>query len=261
MDFCRVYRADLADLIRTRLVQTNVARRSAGLRVALHAVRKRCPGPVHLIEVGASAGLHLHADRYRYLVGGRVFGRRDAAVTIDSQWLGPGPPPDLDDVPPIASRTGVDLNPLSVTDPGVRLWLRALVWPENQDEADLLTLALDQVAADPPVILPGNAIQVCPELGLRLPPGEPRVVFHAATRMHVPETERAAFDEAIDSLGATGPLYHAWHEQAWAPHAALPDDGSGALALHGPGDRRAVPLARVEGHLRWMMPPAADGPA
>jgi len=52
-DFCRAYRDELAELIRTRLVQTNVVRRPVGLRVALWAVRRRCARPVHLIEVGA----------------------------------------------------------------------------------------------------------------------------------------------------------------------------------------------------------------
>jgi hypothetical protein len=56
LDFCREYRDELAALIRTRLVQTNVVKRSAGLRIALWAVGQRCAQPVHLIEVGASAG-------------------------------------------------------------------------------------------------------------------------------------------------------------------------------------------------------------
>ena len=55
LDFCRAYRDELAELIRTRLVQTNVVKRSAGLRIALWAVGQRCARPVHLVEVGASA--------------------------------------------------------------------------------------------------------------------------------------------------------------------------------------------------------------
>lgn len=74
LDFCRSYHDELGTLIRTRLVQTNVVKRSVGLLVALWAVRKRSAQPVHLIEVGASAGIHLHFDRYRYVLGSRVFG-------------------------------------------------------------------------------------------------------------------------------------------------------------------------------------------
>jgi hypothetical protein len=51
----------------------------------------------------------------------------------------------------------VDLNPVNVADDTERLWLRALVWPENQRAADLLTAALDSVAGEPPAMIS------CPE--------------------------------------------------------------------------------------------------
>jgi hypothetical protein len=254
LDFCRSYRQELEELIRTRLVQTNVAKRAIGLKIAMSVIAERCARPVHLIEVGASAGIHLLFDRYRYVIGDRVSGPRDAALIIDTQWRGAESPPDYQCSPPIASRTGVDLNPVDVTDPRERLWLRALVWPENQQEADLLSAALNNLAKDPLNIIPGDAIDICPGLGQRLPLGEPRVVFHAATRMHVPSERRADFDMAIDSIGEHGPLYHVWQEPPFAPHYGTGPDDQGALALHGPDDVRPVPLIRVDGHLEWIAP-------
>lgn len=253
-DFCQRYNDELEMLIRTRLVQTNVVRRSVGLLVGLWAVRRRCQQPVHLIEVGASAGIHLHFDRYRYILGERVFGQPDAKIVIETQWRGKQAPPDFDDLPPIASRTGIDLNPVDITDARERLWLRALVWPENQREADLLTAALESVAKDPPTIVAGDAIDMCPQLARQLPPGEARVVFHAATRMHVPLERRAAFDQAIDAVGENGPLYHVWLEPPSAPHFGMVSDPRGTLLLHGPGDDQPVALVQVEGHLEWMAP-------
>jgi hypothetical protein len=76
---------------------------------------------------------------------------------------------------------------------------------------------LTSLADDPPRILAGDGIDVCPQLAGQLPRGEPRVVFHAATRMHLPVERRAAFDQAIDALGAGGPLYHVWLEPSTAP--------------------------------------------
>jgi hypothetical protein len=176
-------------------------------------------------------------------------------VTLEARWLGTGPPPDLDDLPPVASRVGVDLNPVNVNESGERLWLRALVWPEDRHKADLLAAALDIVAKEPPEIIPGDAADVCPRLGRSLPPGEPCLVFHAATRMHVAPERRASFDQAIDSVGTGGPLYHAWLEPASAPHHGYPPDERGMLALHEPGGD-PVPLVRADGHLEWLAPPA-----
>jgi hypothetical protein len=254
IDFCRRYRAELVALIETRLVQTNVVRRVVALRFALWAIGRSCRQPVHLIEVGASAGILLLVDRYRYLIGDREFGDPDAVVAVDSQWRGRQPPPDLDDVRPIASRIGIDLNPVDVTDADDRRWLRALVWPEDLAEAALLDATLDEVAKDPPTIITGDAIDICPALGRDLPPGEPRVVFHSATRMHVPVERRIEFDRAIDSIGADGPLYHVWLEPPSAPHHPYPGGDGGVVSLHGPDDERPSPLVRVDGHLYWLEP-------
>ncbi|MEV5709025.1 DUF2332 domain-containing protein [Actinoallomurus sp. NPDC052274] len=254
LDFCRVHRAELRRLVRERLVQTNVVKRSVALKIAMSVIADRCDRPVHLIEVGASAGVHLLFDRYRYVISGRTSGPADADVTIETKWLGSDLPPAYDRCPPIAGRTGVDINPVDVTDPDERLWLRALVWPENQQEADLLSAAFHQLIEYPVDVIAGDAIDICPSLGRRLPPGEPRVVFHAATRMHVPPAQRAEFDSAIDSIGEHGPLFHVWQEPSTAPPRGSGTDVPEALAMHGPDGIDPIPLIQVDGHLEWIAP-------
>lgn len=66
VSFCSAYRSQLTHLIRTRLVQTSHVQRALGLRLGLSAVARSVTRPVHLVEVGASAGLNLRHDRYGY---------------------------------------------------------------------------------------------------------------------------------------------------------------------------------------------------
>jgi hypothetical protein len=252
--FCAEYEHELAEVIATRLVQTNHVQRALGLRLGISTIAKQVTRPVHLIEVGASAGLNLRYDRYGYCVSGQRFGDASSPVQLTAEHYGGGALPDLDVLPELASVTGVDLNPIDVLDPDARRWLQALVWPENHDQRTLLKAALDLVATDPPRMIRGNAIDVLPGVADSLPDGEPRVVFHSATRLHVPDEQRAAFDAAIASLGESGPLWWLSVEDAPdpdpRPESSRERQGS-ALRLRAPEGHERT-LAVVEGHLRWV---------
>ena len=80
----------------------------------------------------------------------QIFGAPDARLTVESEWRGDGPAPDLTHLPEIASRTGVDLHPVDVLDPEQRRWLRALVWPEDRPAADLLDARSRWLQSDRP---------------------------------------------------------------------------------------------------------------
>ncbi|HEX3749809.1 MAG TPA: DUF2332 domain-containing protein [Streptosporangiaceae bacterium] len=262
--FGRAYAAELTETIRTRLVQTSVVQRTLGLRIGLSAIatatgREPLAGPLHVIEVGASAGLNLRFDRYgyrlsgdRYGAAGRQYGDPDSPVQLAAEVYGPAPLPDLDRIPAIGRVQGVDLNPVDAADPDAREWLEALVWPENHTQRQLLGRALAAVAADPPPIEAGDAVDVLPEVAAGLPAGEPRLVFHAATRIHVPRERQAAFDAAILAAGATGPQWHLSVEGPPQPDPRpSPTRYGAALLLRDPaGHTRTV--AVVDGHLRWI---------
>ena len=253
-DFCRRHAEEITRILQTRLVQTSHVQRSIGLRLGLALLADEISAPLHLVEVGASVGLNLGFARYGYLLDGHRFGRSDSPVQLGADVRGPIPIPDLDRLPPIHSVQGVDLNPIDARDPDARAWLQALVWPENFDQRRLLSAALDVVAADPPPIRAGDAIDVLPELARELPPGAPRVVFHCATRMHVPEDRRDDFDAAILTLGVDGPLWWISTEGDPDPDRRPPErrgTHGAALRIRGPDGAERVP-AVVEGHLRWV---------
>ena len=258
--FCLRRRDALVELLRTKLVQTNVVRRAAALRLGLAHVARRVDGPVTLIEIGASAGVLLAFDRYRYRLAGRTWGQPDSPVQITTDWRGTADSvPDLDRLPVIVRRFGIDLSPIDPRDPLGRRWLRALVWPGNEAEWTLLERALDLLAADPPRVIAGDAIEVLPRLrSSGLAAGDPVVVFHAATRAHLPTDRREAFDQAIRDLGRGRPVFWLSLEGTREPLSGLAGSPVHLLQLIHLDDDREVPpterLAVFEGHAEWAMP-------
>src|SRR4051794_39683127 len=250
--FCAEHREALLAILRTRLVQTSAPGRAVSVRLGLHEVARRVDGPVTFLEVGPGAGVQLRFDRWAVETAGRRFGPRDAPVVLRPEWRGERPLPDLDALPPVRERLGVDLHRVDVTDPEERLWLKALVWPEHRDRLGELEAALDAVAADPPEILEGDAIELLPRLDReRLAHDVPVVVFHSMVRAHVPPERREAFDVAIAGLGDRRRLLHLSLEGArdLRGHRLRLQDSEGP-----DGD-----LALAEGHGRWIAPLPAGG--
>jgi hypothetical protein len=250
--FCAEHRDAIAEILRERLVQTNAPGRGVAVRLAMHEIAGRVAGPVTFLEIGASAGIQLRFDRWAVQTGGRRFGPDDAPLTLRPQWRGEAPPPDLDRYPPLRDRIGIDLHPVDATDPEQRLWLQALVWPEHRDRFAELGAALDAIAADPPAILQGDAMEVLPRLDAAwLPDDVPVVVFHSMVRIHVAPDRRGEFDAAIGDLGRRRRVLHVSLEIA--PHDSPHRERAPLLALRdSEGAQRD--LALVEGHGRWIQP-------
>jgi hypothetical protein len=250
--FCAEHRDAITQILRERLVQTNAPGRGVAVRLAMHEVTQRVPGPVTFLEVGPSAGIQLCFDRWAVQTAGRRFGPADAPLTLRPQWRADHPPPDLDHIAPVRDRLGVDLHPVDATDPEQRLWLQALVWPEHRDRFAELATALDAVAADPPTILRGDAIELLPRLDAEtLADDIPLVVFHAMVRIHVPADRRAAFDAAIAALGRRRRVLHVSLEM---PPRGSPYDRSAPLLALRDSQGPDRDLALAEGHGRWIQP-------
>ncbi|MFM7061493.1 MAG: DUF2332 domain-containing protein [Actinomycetes bacterium] len=175
-------------LVRVRSTQTNEARRIGTLLPEI----LREPGPVALIEVGASAGLCLHPDRYdvRFDDGSRC-GDPASPVRLDVALLGPAPVArqPLE----IGWRAGIDLNPLDLRDAEDVAWLEALVWPEHTERAERLHRAIGIARAHPVEIVRGDLVEGIEPLLARVPPGLRTVVFHTAVLAYLPTERREAF--------------------------------------------------------------------
>lgn len=195
-------------VLRTRRTQTNEVARCATILPAL----AQLPQPLALIEVGASAGLCLLYDCWRYHYTGasvdQWVGPAGSPVTLSCEVDGNVPLPAA--VPTIAWRVGLDLNPLDAREPAARRWLQCLVWPEHHDRARTLPAALDVVADIAPRIEKGNLVSDLPALIEQAPSDVTLVVVHSATLSYLDQHDREAFTAMLSRhsghrLGCEGP--------------------------------------------------------
>ncbi|MEU6232367.1 DUF2332 domain-containing protein [Kitasatospora sp. NPDC047058] len=188
------------DAVRGTMLERRTQTNEAGRCAVLLPVLARLPGPLALIEVGASAGLCLYPDRYRYRYdGGAAFGPAGSPVVLECGTTGAVPLPAR--LPDVAWRAGVDLNPLDVADPEDVHWLECLVWPEQRQRLARLRDAVRIARAEPPVLVRGDLNGTVRDLVAAAPAGATPVVLHSAVIAYLPPGEREAFAATMRELG------------------------------------------------------------
>lgn len=186
-----------------RTLQTNEPLRTAALLPVLSEI----DGPIALLEIGAAAGLCLYPDRYsfRFTDGeGRVRRALDpldgpSPVLLESTVSGDLPPLRL---PEVVWRAGIDLAPLDAAAADDRRWLRALVWPGEEGREQRITAALDIVAADPPLLVAGDAAAHLDDLAASAPADATLVITTPGVLVHIPRAERTELVATIAGLPA-----------------------------------------------------------
>ena len=269
--------AEVLERMATRSIQTNEVGRSAALLPALATVRAEALAagdgrPLALVELGPSAGLNLLLDRYAvtYRRGADVvatIGDPDSPVRLECELRGPADPMLTGLPAPIASRVGVDLNPVDVTDPEARRWLSACVWPGVPDRPERLAAAIELARLDPPRLVVGDAVTDLAPLVAALPDDVLPVVISTWALAYLGRDGRAAVVAALDEVGATRDLALVSAEEPritpWvpAPPAAVEAcgdaDGDGTGTLLGlrtwrGGRAHDEALALCHPHVRWI---------
>jgi hypothetical protein len=199
-DFVVARWTDIAAVMRQRRTQTNEAGRCGTLLPALERVAVTTGRPLALIEVGASAGLCLYPDHYRYRYGdGSWLGPADSPVALSIATSGPDAPVPTT-VPRVIWRAGIDINPLDVADDNDMRWLQCLVWPEQTERRERLRAAVATVRADPPMLVRGDLNETVADLVAKAPAEAAVVVFHTAVLAYLDEEGRARFADQMASL-------------------------------------------------------------
>lgn len=251
-DFVVAHRAELAALIATRTVNTNEVGRCAYLAPGFRAVAMVAAAPLHLIEIGPSAGLNLNWDRYgvRYERGGVLAAEINpgARPALRCALRGEGVLP-LGPAPVVAARVGLELNPVDIADAGARDWLRALVWPGRAERFSQLEDALAVAATHPPNIRGGDALDLLPEALAEAAAAHAPVVFHTKAIYQFTDEMRDALDYILIAASLRRPVYHLGQESA--------PDGTDRLELicyrDGQTTRRILAVCNSHGvWIEWL---------
>jgi hypothetical protein len=245
--------AELRSLL-TQPPQTNEVGRAAALYGGLLQLAEAVPLPVRLFEIGASGGLNLRADHFRYNVAdGTSFGAADSPVVFDQAWSGQA----LKPAPlRIAERVGSDIAPVNpLTEEGART-LTSYVWPDMPVRLARLRGALEIAQQVPADVRREDAVSFLH--GLELSRGHVTVVWHSIMWQYLTRDDRAAVEARLAELGATAgestPLARLRLEPL-PRSAGGPYDFLVELQLWPGGVRRVLGRAEPHGQgLIWELP-------
>ena len=253
-DFCLARRSEIEALVASRATQTNVVQRCTVLLPAFAEVfRRGGRRPLALIEIGPSAGLNLQWDRFRYAYrrdsDQRLtarWGDPDATVSVEAQLRGSQRLPELPSQIPVASRSGIELNPIDLDDDDAVMWLRALIWPDHLARQERLSAAIEVAQRHRPRLQAGDAAAALPGAMAATPSEATLCVYGTHTLYQFPADSRRAVYAALGEQGRERPVFFVSSE------GTGPGWSEVRLNHYRDGARATVELARCCPHGRWL---------
>ena len=250
-DFVEAHRPDLLPLIENGVTNTNEVARCSALHPGFRAVANESGEPLHLIEIGPSAGLNLLWDKYRvrYRRSDAVIsaGPEDAALILDCELRGDKNPP-AGPSPKIASRVGLERDPVDLSNPEQRTWLKALVWPDHLARFARLETAIELFSANPAEIWAGDALSLLPDAIARVPEDQPVCVYHTYVVYQFSEEMREALDNLFIVASLRRPIWRLSCEGSLTTIGEAPM----RLRRYADGRKESRVLAACQSHGAWL---------
>ncbi|MEM7021576.1 MAG: DUF2332 family protein [Pseudomonadota bacterium] len=179
--------------------QTNEVARCAVLVGGFAAAAERTGRPLALLEIGASAGLNLHWDAYRYVLGGTRWGPEGASVQLEPEWRGASPT-----IGPVEvrHRLGCDQAPIDPSNHGDRLRLRSYIWPDQTARLARLDAALDHAARQQLRVEQADAADWVLACLARRPDGHASVLYHSIVWQYLLAATQRRIEDGLAEAGA-----------------------------------------------------------
>jgi len=192
------HQVELQELV-ARPCQTNEVGRSAALLGGFLELAQAWRLPLRLLEVGASAGLNLRWDRFRYEAGAGGWGDPASPVCLDRLFA--QPPPFQPRQVRVTERSGCDLRPLDPSSDEGALTLASFVWPSNPRRMELLRSAIEVARSVPAEVERADAATWLEGKLARPVRGSVTVVFHSVFVQYISRSARERIERALLRAG------------------------------------------------------------
>jgi hypothetical protein len=190
--------------------QTNEVGRSAALLGGFLMISRETGLPFRLLELGASGGLNLRWDHFRYQGAGAAWG--DPASPVRLVDVFEAPPPPLEGAVTVVERRGCDVVPLDLDSAEDRLRLRSSIWADQIERFRALEGAIEIAGRVPATVDRASAPDWIQEQLARSSPGAVTVVFHSVLLQYLTDSEAKRL---IGALQAAGSVAKAESPLAW----------------------------------------------
>ncbi|MFC4403778.1 DUF2332 domain-containing protein [Gracilibacillus xinjiangensis] len=211
-DFCRTYEKEITTILTNKFVQTNEVRRCAYLYPCFCYMFSKAKKPLSLIEIGTSAGLQLLWDKYSYSYGtNEIYGDKNSAVHVTSKIKGGKIPSCLLDMPPVASKIGIDLHISDIKNMEDYLWLKSLIWPEHKERLELFERAATCFKENSVELLEGDGIELLSDVVETIPNDTIIGIFHTHVANQIPDDLKHILIDIVRRIGQIRDLFHLYN--------------------------------------------------
>jgi hypothetical protein len=179
--------------------QTNEVGRTAALAFGFFDIAASTRMPLRLLEVGASAGLNLRWDHYRFGVGDVRWGFEDSPVDLHGLWK--EAPRVIPAGVEVSERRGCDPQPVDPSSDEGRLSLLASVWADQVARVSRLRGAFEVAARVPVEIQTATVRDWLPEELSRQTSGQATIVYHSIVQEYFDAATATAFHSCLAQAG------------------------------------------------------------
>ncbi|HEY2474476.1 MAG TPA: DUF2332 domain-containing protein [Candidatus Cybelea sp.] len=225
-----------------QIPQTNETARSLPLLAASLLLAAQYTRPLRVFEIGASAGLNLRFDRFRFEGADWAWGDPGSPLVLRNR-ITSGRPAALNARLEIAERRGCDLHPLDAGKEEDRLRLTSFIWADQRERLDRLRGALT-VANAVPVRIDAESYVTWLPRECRPARGCVTAIVHTIVEEHFSLQEKAQFAAAVRQCGehasSDAPVAHVAMELAEREYPTTVQSW--------PGDEDEVTICLSDGH-------------